>query len=191
MERLAALRYSKALFDSAVENRDVDGYNDTAAALTEILETDKYFLATLKNPSISRAQKSELVHKALQGRVPVDFLGLIELVLKRGREGYLVDIFRHFAVLYNEYKSISIATVTSPIYLEPQRISEIKAVIASKINKSVEIQPVVDESLIAGLRIEVDGYVVDSSLKTKLADMKKQLLKSQFKMGDRANEPKT
>ena len=190
MERLAALRYSKALFDMAVENKDVDGYNAAAMALADILDTDEYFLATLKNPSIPRAQKSELVHKALQGRVPVSFLGLIELVLKRGREGLLVDIFRHFTVLYNDYKSVAIATVTSPVYLEPQKIAEIKAVISSKINKSVEIQPIIDESLIAGLRIEVDGFEIDTSIKSRLADMKKQLLNPNVRMGDIANESK-
>ena len=192
MERLAALRYSKALFNLALQQGDsfVDDYNAAAEALADVFESDEHFLAMLKNPSISRAQKSDLVQKVLQDRVPTDFLGLIELVLKRGREEYLIDIFRHFTVLYNDYKRIAIATVTSPTYLEPHKIAEIKVAISQKINKSVEILPIVDPTLIAGICIEVDGFVFDTSIKAKLADLKKQLMNTQVKIGV-ANESQT
>ncbi|MCL2171033.1 MAG: ATP synthase F1 subunit delta [Defluviitaleaceae bacterium] len=176
MERLAALRYSKALFDTALEQNDLDNYNQAAIALADVLESDELFLPTLRNPSIPRAQKTALVQTALKGRVPDEFLGLIDLVLKRGREDVLVDIFRHFTRLHNEHKSISIAQLTIPENLPAEKINEISAAVSKKLSKTIKIETTIDPSLIAGFRIEVDGFVFDSTTKTQLAEMKKLLL---------------
>jgi F0F1-type ATP synthase delta subunit len=45
MERLAALRYSKALFDIALENNDIDNFNNAAMVLSEVLAGDELFFA--------------------------------------------------------------------------------------------------------------------------------------------------
>ena len=44
-------------------------------------------------------------------------------------------------------------------------------------SKEVEIETYVDESLIAGDKVNLDDKVIDSSLKTKLREMRSLLLK--------------
>ena len=184
MERLIARRYSKALFDLAIEQNMASEYNAAARTLADIIEKDDGFMQILKNPSISRSQKSTIVNAALKDRVPTDFVGMIELILKRGREQSLVDIFRDYESLYNDYRAVAIAKLTTPTQLDAEIVNQISQIVSKKINKTVEIQMEIDPGLVAGFCIEVDGFIFDATTKTKLAGLKKHLLKSAVKIGD-------
>jgi len=181
MDRITALRYSKALFDIAKEQDKIEIYNESAQILSKLLETDENFISALSNPSISKKQKMELVETALRGRIPDDFLGLFELVLRRGREESLIEIFNCFTGLYYEHKRMVKALITSAHILDKIQIDEIKNIISKKINKSIDAEFVVDPSLIAGFRVEVDGVLFDFTVSNKITKLKRQLLNNNFR----------
>jgi F-type H+-transporting ATPase subunit delta len=175
MDRLAALRYGKALFDVAKESSNIEKYQAAALLVLNLLTEDDEFASVLNHPSIGREQKMALVSQILAERVPIDFIGLFDLVLRRGREDVLPDIMRHFSVLYMEHKRLAKATLYAAAELPPAKITEIREVVAKKINKYVDIETIIDESLIAGFRIEVDGFVFDASVKRQMELLTKSL----------------
>jgi len=176
MEKLAVLRYSRALFDLAVEKNQVAPFHDACDAILAVLQSDKDMLGLINHPGIPFEKKLEIIAAAFAGRVPEEFLGLFALLLRRGRKNTILGVLAHFNVLYKEYTRSAVAKIYSPSALSPEKISEIAAVLSQKLNKTVQAENVVDESLIAGFRVEVDGLVFDSSLKYQMNRMKKQLL---------------
>jgi F-type H+-transporting ATPase subunit delta len=85
-------------------------------------------------------------------------------------------MLRHFEQLYKEYKRVADAKLYSATQLSPQKLSEISGILSKKLDKIINLELVVDPSLLAGFRVEVDGFVFDSSIKNQLAGLKKQLL---------------
>jgi F0F1-type ATP synthase delta subunit len=63
------------------------------------------------------------------------------------------------------------ATVLTATKLHEKQIDEIKKVLSSKLEKSVEVTVDVDEALIGGSFIRVDGYYIDQTVKKRLRDM--------------------
>lgn len=176
MDKIVAMRYGKALFDLAIEKNLVNEYNDAVVDLLDIIEQNKEFVDILSNPGITQAQKLDFVQKILLSLVPEDFIGLLSLVLRRGREASLKDMLSHFQVLYFEHKKIAKAVLYAPKQLDNAKIVEITNIVSKKLGKTVEAELVIDETLIAGFKIEVDGFVFDASIKMQLTKLKNQLL---------------
>ena len=78
---------------------------------------------------------------------------------------------------YFEKCNISEGTVKSAYALSEAEKEKLKNAIEAKMGKgkTLILDFVTDESLMGGFLVEIDGNVVDSTLKTKLSDLKKVL----------------
>ncbi|MCL2573258.1 MAG: ATP synthase F1 subunit delta [Defluviitaleaceae bacterium] len=178
MEKLAILRYSKAIFALAVEKNAVEEYNNAAKGILAVIENDKDVLGIINHPGIALEQKVNALNTAFSGKVPDDFIGLFALLLRRGRKDEILGVLRHFDKLYMDYARKTIAKLYSSTELPHEKVAEITVMLSQKLGKTVEIERVVDDTLIAGFRVEVDGYVYDASVKHQVDTLKKKLLGS-------------
>jgi len=178
MDRLAVLRYAKALFGIAAENNAVAQYNLAATQMLAVFESDPEIIDILNHPSIPIESKIGAVAVAFDGKVPSDFVGMIALMLRRGRNDDIIGVLRQFDVLYREYARLAIAKIYAPDQLGQARIDEIVQIISRRLDKTIQVEFFVDPSLIAGFRVEVDGFVFDASIKHQMKGLKKQLLGS-------------
>ncbi|MDR2168369.1 MAG: ATP synthase F1 subunit delta [Clostridiales bacterium] len=176
MERIAVTRYTKALFEIAIEKNQVKEYNQAATEIHDVLASDAELMAVVNHLSISAAEKMTTIKAIFEGKIPDDFIGIMDLVLRRGRQGELLGILRKFNELYNEYIKVARATLYSPTELSRPKLNEIAEVLGKKLDKTVDFDFILDPALIAGFRVEVDGHVFDSSLKNQLGMLKRQLL---------------
>jgi len=176
MEKLAVLRYSNALFALAVEKNAVEAYNTAAKAILAAFENDKDILGIINHPGIPLTDKENALSAAFVGKIPDDFLGLFSLLLKRGRKNEILGVLRHFDTLYMDYVRKTVAKLYSPEELSAEKVAQIIDVLSKKLNKTVQIERIIDKDLIAGFRVEVDGYVFDASIKHQMKMLKKELL---------------
>ena len=95
----------------------------------------------------------------------------------RKRIGIIAEIAVEFANELERIKNIAHVNVTSAIELDDERKENIKTKIAQKLSKNVIIDWGVDEEIIAGLIFKIDELVVDNSIKHKLDDLSKTIIK--------------
>ena len=108
-------------------------------------------------------------------------MGFLRIVIEKGRQSELEAIFSYFIAKVKEYKKIGLAHVTSAVELSDAQKKQIEArLLATTVYESLETEYTVDESLIGGLVIRIGDRVVDSSIKTRLYEMKKELMKIQL-----------
>ena len=69
-----------------------------------------------------------------------------------------------------------IASVTSAWALSESQAAALRALIADKIHKPVEVALTLDPAILGGLRIQVDGYLIDRSIHKQLQDLRADLL---------------
>lgn len=171
-----ARRYAKALLSLGLENGEYEKYATELSRFTALLE-HKELRNLLRNPSIPRSQQM-LVIKELLARIspPVLVQNFLQLLTERQRLILLPDIAREYRVLADEAAGRIRGKVTSAQTLEPSQLTQLLQALNKRTGKTVELEQQTDPALIAGTVTQLGSLIYDGSLRTKLTQLKEQLL---------------
>lgn len=175
MAQLVTKRYATALFDIASEQGAMKNFEDQVSTMKEVLEKETDFFTVLSHPSILQAEKIQMVETIFKGKVSEELVGLLVLIIKKGRQDLILNIFEAFLTMAKADRGVISATVTSAMPLKEEQLAQIKANIESNTGKEVELEVTVDQTLIGGMIIKVGDKVVDGSIRGKIQGLKVQL----------------
>ncbi len=176
MAKLISKRYAVALFELAQETNKIDELNTEVEFIYKSISEDKDFLIILNHPRISGEEKFNLFQEIFKGQISDEVLGLLSVVVGKNRETELVEIFVEFLELVRVHKGIATAYITSATALTPEQLTAIKQKLSEKLNKQIIVETDTKPELIGGLVINVDGKIIDNSIKTNLFNIKKSLI---------------
>ena len=176
MARLISKRYAIALFELAKELNKVDDFNNEIQMIYNSIKDDKQFLDVLIHPRISSSEKFSIFENVFKGKVSEEILGLISIVINKNREEELLEILETFLNLVKDFKGITTAYVYSAIKLTENQLKSINEKLNEKLNKQVIIEAYEKPELIGGVLINVDGKIIDNSIKKGLEDVRKSLI---------------
>ena len=174
-----SVRYSRALFQSALEKKIIDKVNQDMILISEICkmpETREF----LHSPIIVPSKKSLIFHKMLADNVEEITLSLIDLVVKNGRESYLPAISRVFIHETMKYRGITESVLTTAVKVNAKVRKQITDLIEEVFSTKVELEEIVSPEIIGGFILRVDDNYIDASIRNKLRKIKKELLGSVF-----------
>ena len=181
MAKQVAKIYGEALFDLAVEQQKTDAYLDEVQGIVKILEENPEFDKLMKHPKISKAEKQEIVETVFGDGVSKEMTGFLKLVVSKERYRDINGIFSYFVDRVKEERKIGVAYVTTAIPLDAGKQAQVEQrLLQTTSYKKMEMHYSVDESLIGGMIIRIKDRVVDSSVRTKLLEMRKELLQIQL-----------
>jgi F-type H+-transporting ATPase subunit delta len=170
--------YGGGLYLLACESDLESVFFEQLMMIKGILEENPAYVKLLSSPSLSSGEKRELVRKAFEGKTHEYIISFMLLLCDRGYFAYMngcVDVFKK---MYFEKCNISEGIVKSAYALCEKEKEKIQNALTSKFGgKKLMLTYIVDESLLGGFIAEIDGYVVDSTLKTKLGGLKDVLSK--------------
>lgn len=183
MAKLVSKTYGEALFEIAMEAGS-DKAEDLLAQVQQvgsILKENPEFDKLMMHPGVPKQDKVTAMENVFKGRVSNELTGLMEIVIQKERYGQLQEIFAYFIARMKEAKGIGVAHVTSavPLSKEQQEATVAKLLETTKYQR-IEPDFKVDETLIGGMIIRMNDRVVDSSVRSKLDDLTRQLLKIQL-----------
>lgn len=181
MAKLVSKTYGEALFEVAVEEGMVDTLLEEVEAVQTIFQNNEEYVKLLNHPKLPVEQKISMLEEAFQGKVSNELTGLLTTVVEKGRFSEVDGILTYFEQRVREYKKIGTAYVTSAAELTNQQKADIeKRLLATTSYESFCMNYSVDAGLIGGMVIRIGDRVVDSSIRTKLANMAKDLSKIQL-----------
>lgn len=181
MAKLICATYGDALFELAVEENKVDSLYEEAAAVLQSFNDNKELGNFLNHPKVEIAKKKQTIEDIYGKFMSKDMVGFLSLIVEKGRYNSIVSIMEYFLERVKEYKKIGVAYVTSAKELsQEQKAAVLNKLLATTKYVEFEMNYQVDESLIGGLVIRVGDRVVDSSIKTKLSELKRDLIKIQL-----------
>lgn len=166
-------RYASALFDLA---RDAGLLDRVKAQLDTIAQ------AIAASPDLSRLVRSPVFTaedqaKALSAVLPT--LGVTGIaantlhLLAKNRRLFLVgDVVKAFTGLLAAHRGAATAEVTSAAPLTPAQMEKLSASLKASTGKDIALDTKVDPSLIGGLVVKMGSRMIDTSLKTKLSQLK-------------------
>lgn len=178
MAKLAVRVYGDGLFDLALEKQEVDGFFEDVQALGTVLSENPELSKLMGHPQLSREEKIRMIKDIFTGRIREELVGFLVLVVEKGRFSEIQGILDYFTDLVYEYKKIGRVCVTTAVPLtEEQKAATRNRLLDTTGYEQVEINYQVDEALIGGMIIRIKDRVVDSSIRTRLNTMTRELLK--------------
>ena len=181
MAKLVSKTYGDALFELAVEEGKIDELFEEVNLLKSILNDNPQFSQLMNHPKVDKDEKKAVMESVFRGRVSDEITGFLDIIISNNRYSEIFTVLDYFIKQVKEYKHIGSATVTTPLPLDDnQKASVEKKLLETTAYSSMEMNYIIDESLIGGKIIRIGDKVVDSSIKTKLNDLTKELQKIQL-----------
>ena len=176
MAKLVSKTYGDALFAVASEEGRMDEFFEVAVGLIEVLRTNEDFGKLMSHPKIMQEDKVKIIEETFDGRIPKEMVGLMTLMVTKNREEDFLAVFDYFVELVKEEKKIGRADVKTAIPLNDAQKAQIEEkLLATTKYETFEMNYEVDKSLIGGMIVRIGDRVVDSSIKTKLSNLSRDL----------------
>ena len=181
MAKLISKTYGDALFELAVEKDKVDVLLEEIEQLQEVLSENDEFSKLMNHPKIIKEEKIQVAKDVFEGRISEELLGFLTIIISKDRYKDIDAILDYFIAEVKRYKGIGVATVTTAVPLKEEQCKKIEQKLLDTTDyKEMEMHYQTDESLIGGMVVRIGDRVVDSSVKTKLNELQKELLKVQL-----------
>ena len=181
MAKLVSKVYGDALLQAAREKNVLDNIFEEAKELYQVFEDHQDLIHLLDHPQVVKEEKFQIIRNVFQGNVSDEMMGFLAAVVDKGRQNDILPILDYFIKQVKEEKGIGTAFVTSAVELTQKQKEQVKSRLLSTTQYvEFEMNYIVDPSLIGGMIIRIGDRVVDSSIKTRLYELKKQLINVQL-----------
>lgn len=176
-----AIRYAKSILDLAQEKGKLEEVFNDMKLLDNTCRSNHEFVNVLKSPIIKEDKKNQIIEAVTKGRISTLTASFIKLLGSKSRESNLPEIISAFIDQYNVTKGIHKAKLTTAVELS----DEIKKEFINKIKvlegiKNIELETVVNEKLVGGFVLEMEGRLADASIRRDLMDVQKQFMNNDY-----------
>ena len=176
MAKLVSSTYGDALFELALEKGSVDALFEEACFVRDAFLENEDMLRLFNHPKIRKEEKTAFIENVFQGSVSGDMVGFLHIIVTKDRYNEILPIFDYFIRRVKKHKGIGTAHITSAVDLsDAQRKAVEDRLVATTGYHTFETDYKVDPSILGGLIIRIDDRVVDSSLKTQLDKLTREL----------------
>lgn len=180
MSRSAVVgNYAETLLELAQRDGAVEEYGRWIDEVAALFRNEPSFQRFVETPRVSLEEKKAALREAFEDEAPGDFVRYLLLLLDKRRQGILGEIGEGYHALLDERAGRIHATVT----LTGEPDSELRELIERGLEEGVGHQVVphfrTDEGIIGGIVVRVGDTVMDGSLRRRLSDLKRELLRSE------------
>ena len=164
--------YAEALFALALETQNEQAYADQLSFVSETLKQNEEFVALLRSPSVPLSERLQVVETVFSSAVDEYVLSFLMLLTEKGRMGEFFECETEYRRLLSCRNKTVHATVRSAKPLSDEQKAKLQSKLSEKCGKTVLLTEEIDATMIGGVIVEMDGKLIDGSLKTKLKQVK-------------------
>lgn len=176
MEELTIdLTYGTALFEAARETGKAHVIKEEAEELLEIFRREHELHTFINAPGISADEKKQVMEAVFHGRICDELLNFLCILIDKGRTFHLEGIIRAYKKLVNKEEGFSYGTVYSVVPLGDKRIKELEEDTSKLLQTNVKLSNETDPQLIGGIKILVEGRLIDASIKNRFDRLNSQI----------------
>jgi F-type H+-transporting ATPase subunit delta len=171
-----AIRYSKALFDLALEKNMIDQVQTDLEMIQKVCADNPEFNQLLNNPLIEEKTKASVLRELFENEVSPLSYKFMQLLSRKKRSGFLLEMIEKYLERVLDHKGILSCLLISSQPVEESQSNEIKRRIEEMTGKKVIFSYQLDDSVIGGFTVKIKDTVIDLSIKTQLEKMRTRLV---------------
>lgn len=167
--------YAEGLLSIARAEGDVETTKSQLADVARAVAGNEELRSTLSNNLVPAAVRGQIVDDVLAGKTSDVVRAIVGMIVASGRGGQLGDIVDSFIGLAASSSGKEVATVRSAVALTDEQQQQLVAALKTKTGADVELQMIVDPSVVGGAVTTIGDTVIDGSVRTRLAQMREAL----------------
>ncbi len=169
--------YAEAIFTLACEMEKEEEIAGNLTEISHVFSENPELLSLLVCPGISVEERCDVIEKIFASVSDASVVSLLGLLCEKGRIGEFQGCYDEYMRLLGVRRNKTGARVVSAVELNDTELAALREKLEKISGKTVEIEASVDAELLGGLTVEMDGKLIDGSLKTKLRDVKEVMSK--------------
>jgi F-type H+-transporting ATPase subunit delta len=180
IENVISKRYAKALSGSIADESSLRRALGNLKEFGGAFQTDRQLERFFSHPGISVAKKNALVSE-LCDRLKIESVvrNLLGILVQRRKILFLKNIADYFESVVDQRLNQVRIRVVSAHPLSDENVKKLKTGLNRILGKTVLIETTEDQSLIAGIQLQVGDQVADATIKNRLAILKRTIEKEE------------
>lgn len=176
-----AYRYARSLMELAQEKGVLAGVHEDMRLVAATCAGSHDLLVLLKSPVVKSDKKDKVLDRVFAGKIGQLTGTFMGILVRKGREALLPHVAAAFNELYKLQRGIVTAQVKSATPLNEGTRAKVRA-LAEKQHpgKTIELEEVVDGSLIGGLTIRIGDEQYDGSVSRRLGDLRRKFSENPY-----------
>ena len=172
-----ARRYASALADVVTKDGDTETAKSELQVWEQMIAGNTDLQSAFANPAIGASDKERVLASLIEKTKPTTTTAnFLRVLLRNGRLGDLSEINKRFEAVLEERSGFVSAEVTSAHELDDAAKNELQKNLEKVTGRKVRLNFATDEGLIGGLVTRVGSTVYDGSVRTKLENLREQLV---------------
>lgn len=171
MAELIANRYANALFEAGEDLDKINTFYDELIDIKGVFDYEERLLDILTHPKISKKEKKELVDDIFDGKISQEVVNFIYILIDKNRQGDFLNVVDVYEDLYYEHQGILRVVAVTAMPMQDEAKSRLTKVLGEKLAKKIELTNEIDEGTIGGVRLELEGKLIDGTIQGKLNSM--------------------
>ena len=168
IETKVSRRYAKSLLDLANEKGALEEVNRDMKLIHTVGVENHDLELMLISPVIHSDKKQNVLHQVFAGKLNALTLAFIDIVIRKGREKYLMQIAKEFGGQYRQFKGIQSAEIISAVGLDDNLRRQVYDIVKNSTKSEVELTEKVDNKLIGGFILRLGDKQFDASVASSL-----------------------
>ena len=168
--------YAAALFETAYNQGIAENVLNDLALISETISENSELETFLDKPVIKTDDKKSAVYEIFNGKINQITMNLLFVLADNARFDAVYNIKNEYKDLFDESRNTTIVKATSAVEMKDYLKEKLKAKLENLLSKNVEIQYEINSDIIGGLIVEVNGTTIDNSVRTRLKNIRKQII---------------
>ena len=171
MEEVAQV-YARALFEVSKEHDRLDEIHEQLGQFATAVDEHRQLATFFFSPYFSTEEKKEALKRTVEDADPL-FMNFLEALLEHHRMPSIFRIRTEFESLWDAEKKLLPVQITSAVKLDESTVRSIGDRISEQTGQTVELSSRVDPDLIGGIVLRVGNVILDASIASRLAQLRK------------------
>lgn len=170
-------KYAK-MFLNAVTTDEMPGAISELLCVNNLILKSKELRGLLRNPVFTSAERESIVRKiSEEPNLSDNTVRLIIYLSAQRIIAALPELIRFATAIYLEKKNKAKAVITTPVDIKDKYEGRFKASLKKITGRDVDIEYVIDPSILGGIIVRVGSTVYDSSIRGQLRLLKDDIMK--------------
>jgi F-type H+-transporting ATPase subunit delta len=120
----------------------------------------------------SNAAKSALVGALVRGKCSEQSLAILDHLVQQPRGRRIGGLIRSAAAIVADEAGLAVATITSAAPISAAQVERLSAGLSKSYGRDLQVNLVIDPSIIGGIRVQVGDDIIDGSVSTRINDLR-------------------
>ncbi len=172
LNNVIAGRYAKGVFQAVQTLEKAAAIKAELEKISQVIADNAELSFVYYDPTIDIYMKNSVVDEIFSGMLP-ETLNLVKAMIGNHKEELLGDVIHALDEIIHKKDNKQLGRLIVAKAVTAQQKSAIETKVSQKLDMNIVLKEEIDKEVLGGFKIEVGSFLIDSTIKKQLENLKK------------------